>query len=60
MRRTELIAEEVLIETARRIGELECLFAQTVSDEERISLRIAIAELKHVILAHSYGSTRVN
>jgi hypothetical protein len=55
-----LIVEEVLIETARRISELECLVAQAASDKERTSLLIAIAELKQVFQAHSGGTMRVH
>jgi hypothetical protein len=51
-----LIVEEVLIETAMRISDLERLLAQSNSADERRSLQIAIAELRQVIKAHSATS----
>jgi hypothetical protein len=55
-----LIVEEVLIETARRISELECLVVQADNAEERRSLRIAIVELKQVLQVHYCASMMVH
>jgi len=46
------IRQDVVIETVKRISELQALANQTESEDERRSLQIAIAELQQLVQAH--------